>query len=127
FKVHSVIAGAFGLGLLFIPDVVGQKMAPGRVISAEERLALQSWAAFMLLAAGVAKAAATFPPLSQLAVARVFAVSMSICTIVWAKAFFIDLANKPDEYRASVAATGLLFFGIAMAYILGIRAARKAR
>ena len=54
FRVHRFVAGGFGVLLLLLPTELNAVMSPGRVLPLEEKLTLQSWAAFMLGVAYIA-------------------------------------------------------------------------
>ena len=116
FSVHRFIAGGFGLSLLLAPDAVNKAMAPDRVMPTEERLTLQSWAAFMIAVAGVAHAALSFPPTAQRAVGKSLFACFAIESALYAKALAVDLADHKSEYRIGFASTGVIFLGLAVAY-----------
>ena len=116
FKVHRFVAGGFGLSLLLAPDAVNNAMAAGRTMPTEERLTLQSWAAFMIAFAGIVHAAPTFPPAAQRAIAKSLLACFVIETVVYAKGVAIDLATAPLDYKIGFASTGAIFAGLALAY-----------
>ena len=65
FRVHRFVAGGFGLCLLLLPTEFNAAMSPGRVLPVEEKLTLQSWAAFMLAVAYLPTPRPRFPYLRR--------------------------------------------------------------
>ena len=108
FKVHRFIAGGFGLSLLLAPEAVNKAMIPGRAMPTEERLTLQSWAAFMIGVAGIAHAAPSFPRAAQRAVGKSLFACFAIESVLYAKAITIDLADFPLEYNQPAEPTPFL-------------------
>ena len=116
FRVHRFVAGSFGLSLLLAPDAVNKALAPSRTMPTEERLTLQSWAAFMLAVAGIAHAAPSFPAASQRAVAKSLLGCFVIETVLYAKALAFDLRGFPLDYKIGFGSTGAIFLSLAVAY-----------
>ena len=116
FRIHRVIAGGFGMSLLLAPEAVNKAMAPSRTMPTEERLTLQSWAAFMLAVAGIAHAAPTFPPDAQRSVAKALLGCFVVESLLYTKALLVDLRDHPADFRIGFGATGGIFIGLAVAY-----------
>jgi len=124
FKIHRFVAGGFGLSLLLAPDQVDKAMNPSRVMPTEERLTLQSWAAFMLAVAGIVHAAPSFPPAAQRSVAKSLLLCFVVEIVLYVKALAVDLRDHSPESRAGFAATGAVFGALAVAY--GVALAQPA-
>ena len=116
FRVHRFVAGGFGLCLLFLPAELYAAMSPGRVLPVEEKLTLQSWAAFMLAVAYIAHAAPSLPLSAQTAVARGLALCFMIETILYGYYAAFGLASSSPEYRVGVICTGSIFAVLWVAY-----------
>lgn len=116
FKVHRFIAGGFGLSLLLAPEAVNSAMAPSRTMPTEERLTLQSWAAFMIAVAGIVHTAPSFPPPVQRSIAKSLLLCFIIESVLYTKALAVDLRDHTPEYRAGFALTGGIFCLLAVAY-----------
>lgn len=116
FKVHRFVAGGFGLSLLLAPEAVNKAFAPDRNMPVEEKLTLQSWAAFMIGVAGIVHAAINFPPAAQRSVAKSLLACFVIESMVYAKALANDIASAPLDYKIGFASTGAVFLALALAY-----------
>lgn len=116
FKIHRFVAGGFGLTLLLAPTAVNEAMAPNRIMPTEERLTLQSWAAFMIAVAGIVHAAPSFPPSAQRAVAKSLLACFTIESILYTKALAVDLASAPLDYKIGFGSTGAILLVLAIAY-----------
>ena len=116
FRVHRFVAGGFGLCLLLLPTEFNAAMSPGRVLPVEEKLTLQSWAAFMLGVAYIAHAAPSLPLSAQTAIARGLALCFMIETILYGYYAAFMLASKSPEYRVGVVCTGSIFAVLWVAY-----------
>ena len=116
FKVHRFVAGGFGLSLLLAPNAVNEAMVPHRVMPTEERLTIQSWAAFMIGVAGIVHCAPSFPPAAQRAIAKSLFACFTIESMLYAKALVVDLKSAALDYKVGFGSTGAIFLGLAVAY-----------
>jgi hypothetical protein len=118
FLVHRFIAGGFGLSLLLAPDAVNQGFDPNRVMLLEEKLAVKSWACFMIVVARVVHHAANFPLEAQLSVARSILVGFVCISILYIHE--LVQSDRTAEYQTGVAITGSLFFVLTAAYSIAL-------
>ena len=116
FRVHRFVAGGFGVLLLLLPTELNAVMSPGRVLPLEEKLTLQSWAAFMLGVAYIAHAAPSLPLSAQTAIARGLALCFMIETVLYGYYAAFGLASSSPEYRVGVICTGSIFVVLWAAY-----------
>ena len=116
FRVHRFVAGGFGVLLLLLPTELNAAMSPGRVLPLEEKLTLQSWAAFMLGVAYIAHAAPSLPLSAQTAIARGLALCCMVETVLYGYYAAFGLASSSPEYRVGVICTGSVFVVLWAAY-----------
>ena len=116
FRVHRFVAGGFGVLLLLLPTELNAVMSPGRVLPLEEKLTLQSWAAFMLGVAYIAHSAPSLPLSAQTAIARGLALCFMIETVLYGYYAAFGLASSSPEYRVGVICTGSIFVVLWAAY-----------
>ena len=116
FLVHRFVAGGFGVLLLLLPTELNAVMSPGRVLPLEEKLTLQSWAAFMLGVAYIAHQAPSLPLSAQTAIARGLALCFMIETVLYGYYAAFGLASSSPEYRVGVICTGSIFVVLWAAY-----------
>jgi hypothetical protein len=119
FLVHRFVAGGFGLSLLLAPEAVNQGFDHDRVMTAEEKLATQSWACFMIIVALVAHHAANFPLEAQLSVAQSVLVGLVCISILYIHELLVQTDSTP-EYQTGVAITGSIFYVLTAAYSIAL-------
>ena len=102
--------------LLLLPTELNAGMSPGRVLPLEEKLTLQSWAAFMLGVGYIAHAAPSLPLSAQTAIARGLALCFMIETVLYGYYAAFGLASSSPEYRVGVICTGSIFVVLWAAY-----------
>jgi hypothetical protein len=121
FLTHRFIAGGFGLSMLFAPEAVNTGFDPNRDLPFEELIALKSWACFMFIVALVVHHAANFPLEAQLSVGRSMLVGFVCLSFLYTHELYeIGQGDKSPEYQTGVAATGSVFFLLAIAYSIAL-------
>ena len=118
FLIHRFVAGGFGLSLLLAPDAVNQGFDPDRVMPLEEKLALQSWACFMIVVALVVHYAANFPLEAQLSVARSVLVGFACISLLCI--YELVQSDRTPEYQTGVSISGSIFFVLTAAYSVAL-------
>jgi hypothetical protein len=123
FLWHSLVAGGAGLLFLLAPEAINQAVSPGRVMSIEEKLAIKSFASFVIIIALVAHHAADFPLEAQLSVARSYLVGL-VCVFYLYTYDVIHEVVKSDGtsiYHTGVAIAGsVTFFVLTAAYSIAL-------
>lgn len=124
FRLHRFVAGGFGLGLLLAPTEINAAFRlDGSSLPLGERMALQSWGCFIIAVAYIVHEAINFPLAAQKSIARALVLCFSLINILYT--YMILFADLETQYAAGVAATGVVFFVLLVAYCWSLSSSSK--
>ena len=123
FTIHRFIAGGFGCILYFAPEYLHYE-GFGRTenLPLGEKIALQSWGAFVIAVAIIVHFAQFFEYTAQLAIGF----ALTICFLLLVIKYIIiviaptNQANMPPEYLNGIITTGGIFFALLLLYVWGL-------
>ena len=127
FTVHRFIAGGFGCLLFFAPQYLNEGLGRTDDIPFGEKVALQSWGAFIIAVAIIVHFAQYLELASQITIG--LALSICFLLLVVKYAFYLAAptyrANMPPEYAEGIIATGGIFLVLLMLYVWALTEKRS--